>query len=75
MPQIYIEEVIVIAVQFEKTGVVSASGEGVNPNLILNSSQYVENNGYNTKNYTLDSDLVASTTYTVVMKGKLDPAK
>ncbi len=37
MPQIYIEEVIVIAVQFEKTGVVNASGEGVNPNLVLNS--------------------------------------
>lgn len=41
MPQIYIEEVIIIAVQFEKTGVVNASGEGVNPNLLTNSRTIV----------------------------------
>lgn len=40
MPQIYIEEVIVIAVQFEKTGVVNASGEGVNPNLLTSNPCY-----------------------------------
>lgn len=51
MPQIYIEEVIVIAVQFEKTGVVNASGETVNPNLLTNtdfSQTYQQTTGWDT---------------------------
>ena len=50
---------IVIAVQFEKTGVVNASGEGVNPNLILDSSIVTRGgNGANiTRSYEADGSV------------------